>query len=180
MARDTAPYVIHVWHSPEFAPSYPSNFPLFRSVCFCSFSGPIISDKVLICDFSHGCLAPSPEARDAASIGLEDILYTKSLDILPPSGQEAQSSPAYTELVEVLVRATEKLSLDWSNEPSESQSSTLDERFLSGSGPRPTRRKLPFFPDLHYEVSRSWKQPFSSRLTNTADFTNLVGSVEQG
>ncbi len=167
----------------DIAPSSHHLIPqifLFRSVCFCSFYGPIISDKVLICDFSRGCLAPSPEARDAASIGLEDILYTKSLDILPPSGQEAQSSPAYIELVEFLVRATEKLSLDWSNEPSESQSSTLDERFLSGSGPRPTRRKLPFFPDLHYEVSRSWKQPFSSRLTNTADFTNLVGSVEQG
>ncbi len=99
-----------------------------------------------------------------------------SLDVLPPSGQEARPSPAYTELVEVLARATEKLSLDWSDEPCESQ------RFLSGSGSCPTRRKLPFFPDLHYEVSRSWKQPFSSRLTNAAaaDFTNHVGSVEQG
>ncbi len=32
-------------------PSNPSDFPLFRSVCFCGFSGPIISDNVLICDF---------------------------------------------------------------------------------------------------------------------------------
>ncbi len=39
-----------------------------------------------------------------------------------------------------------------------------------------------FFSDLHREISSSWKQPFSSRLTNAAaaDFTNLVGSVEQG
>ncbi len=105
-----------------------------------------------------------------------------TLDVLPPSGQEAQPSPAYTELVEVLAHAIEKLSLDWPDEPRESQSSKLDERFLSGSGSRPTRRKLPFFPDLHHEVSRSWKQPYSSRLTNAvaADFTNLVGSVEQG
>ncbi len=58
----------------------------------------------------------------------------------------------------------------------------LDERFLSGPNSRPGRRKLPFFSDLHQEISRSWKQPFSSRLTNAAaaDFTNLVGSVEQG
>ncbi len=44
------------------------------------------------------------------------------------------------------------------------------------------RRKLPFFPDLHHKISRSWKQPFSSRLTNAAaaDFSNLVGSVERG
>ncbi len=105
-----------------------------------------------------------------------------TLDVLPPSGQEAQPSPAYTELVEVLAHAIEKLNLDWPDEPRESQSSKLDERFLSGSGSRPMRRKLPFFPDLHHEVSRSWKQPYSSRLTNAvaADFTNLVGSVEQG
>ncbi len=38
------------------------------------------------------------------------------------------------------------------------------------------------FGDLHQDISRSWKQPFSSRLTNAAaaDFTNLVGSEEQG
>ncbi len=77
--------------------------------------------------FSCGCLAPSLEAQDAVSFGLKDILYTvasdsedfeaASLDVLPPSGQEARLSPAYTELVEVLAYATEKLSLDWSDEP---------------------------------------------------------------
>ncbi len=79
-------------------------------------------------------------------------------------------------------RASEKLALDWPDEPCESRSSKLDERFLSGSNSKPERRKLPFFGDLHQEISRSWKQPFSSCLTNAvaADFTNLVGSVEQG
>ncbi len=79
-------------------------------------------------------------------------------------------------------RATEKLSLDWPNEPRKSQSSKLDERFLNGPNSRPERRKLPFFSDLHHKISRSWKQPFSSCLTNAAaaDFTKLVGSMEQG
>ncbi len=82
----------------------------------------------------------------------------------------------------MLLRATEKFSLDWPDEPRESQVSKLDERFLSGPNSRPERRKLPFFSDLHHEISRSWKQPFSSHLTNAAaaDFPNLVGSVEQG
>ncbi len=82
----------------------------------------------------------------------------------------------------MLSRTTEKLSLDWPDEPREYQSSRLDEWFLSGPNSWPERRKLPFFSDLHHEISRSWKQPFSSRLTNAAaaDFTNLVGSVEQG
>ncbi len=50
---------------------------------------------------------------------------------------------------------------------------------MNGSNFKPEWRKLQFFGNLHQEISRSWKQPFSSCLTN-ADFTNLVGSVEQG
>ncbi len=143
-------------------------------------------------EFAHEYLCPSPEARDAVSFGLDDVLFTAAsdsedfrpalADAFPPSGQEAQPSAAYSELVDVLSHATEKLSIDWPDEPRESQSSILDERFLSSPNSRPERRKLPFFSDLHHEISRSWKQPFSSRLTNAAaaDFTNLVGSVEQG
>ncbi len=66
----------------------------------------------------------------------------------------------------MLSRTTEKLALDWPDEPRESRASKLDERFLSSAHSKPERRKLPFFSDLHQEISRSWKQPFSSRLTN--------------
>ncbi len=143
-------------------------------------------------EFTHYYFYPSPGARDTVSFGLDDILLTATSDsedfgpalgdALPPSGQEARPSAAYSELVDVHSRSTEKLSLDWPDEPRESQALKLDERFLSGPNSRPKRRKLPFFSDLHQEISRSWKQPFSSRLTNAAaaDFTNLVGSVEQG
>ncbi len=64
---------------------------------------------------------------------------------LPPSGQEVQPSTAYSELMDVLSHATEKLSIDWPDEPHESQSSKLDEWLLSGPNSRPERRKLPFF-----------------------------------
>ncbi len=121
---------------------------------------------------------PSPGALDTVSFGLDDILLTAASD----SEDFGPALAAYSELVDVLSRATEKLSLDWADEPRESQASKLDERFLSGPNSRPERRKLPFFSDLHQEISRSWKQPFSSHLTNAAaaDFTNLVGSVDQG
>ncbi len=143
-------------------------------------------------EFAHEYLYPSPGACDTVSFGLDDILLTAASDFedfgpaladeLPPGGQEAQPSAAYSELVDVLSHATEKLALDWPDEPRESQASKLDERFLSGPNSRPEWRKLPFFSDLHQEIFRSWKQSFSSRLTNApaADFTNLVGSVEQG
>ncbi len=135
---------------------------------------------------------PSPKARDFVSFGLDDILHTSAsdsedfgpalADALLPSGQEARPSAAYSELVDVLSRATEKLALDWPDEPRESRASKLDDRFLIGAHSKLERRKLPFFSNLHREISSSWKQPFSSRLTNAAaaDFTNLVGSVEQG
>ncbi len=50
-------------------------------------------------------------------------------DAFPPSDQEARPSAAYSELIDVLVRTSENLSIDW---PHESQSSKHDERFLSG------------------------------------------------
>ncbi len=143
-------------------------------------------------EFLHDFLFPSPKAHDFVSFGLDDVLHTAAsdsedfgpalADALPPSGQEARPSAAYSELVDVLSRATEKLALDWPDEPCESRASKLDERFLIGAHSKLERRKLPFFSDLHRQISSSWKQPFSSRLTNVAaaDFTNLVGSVEQG
>ncbi|MGL5643640.1 MAG: hypothetical protein ACRCW3_02595, partial [Metamycoplasmataceae bacterium] len=138
-------------------------------------------------------MIPSPEARDSVSFGLDDVVLTAASDsedfgptpaddALPPSGQEPRPTAAYSELMDMLTRATEKLAIDWPDEPRESQASKLDERFLSGASSRQPRRKLPFFSDLHNEIAKSWKQPFSSRLTNAAaaDFTNLVGSVEHG
>ncbi len=115
--------------------------------------------------FAHDNLLPSPRARDTVSFGLDDILQTAAsdsedlgpalADALPPGGQEARPSAAYSELVDVLSCATEKLALDWPDEPRESRALKLDERFLSSANSKPERRKLPFFSDLHQEISRS-------------------------
>ncbi len=87
--------------------------------------------------FSRGCLLPSLEALDTVSFRLKDFLYTMA---------SRWPFPAYTELVEVLAHATEKLSLDWPDEPRKSQSSKLDECLLSGSGSRPTWKSRPLLP----------------------------------
>ncbi len=109
-------------------------------------------------EFTHDYLYPSPEARDTVSFRLDDVLFTAAsdsedfgpalTDSLPPSGQEARPSAAYSELVDVLSRTTEKPSIDWPDEPRESQSPKLDEWFLSGPNSRPGWRKLSFFSDL--------------------------------
>ncbi len=57
----------------------------------------------------------------------------------------------------------------------------LDERYLSGHKP-PAQVSLPFFPDLHTEVEREWKKPFSSsihRFQHTS-YANIVRMRESG
>ncbi len=80
-------------------------------------------------EFAHDYLFPSPRARDTVSFGLDDILLTAASDsedfgpalaeALPPSGQEARPSVAYSELVDVLCHCdvTVKLALDWPDKP---------------------------------------------------------------
>ncbi len=60
--------------------------------------------------------------------------------------------------------------------------SKLDDRFLTSHTPFQPRRPLPFFQDLHQEVLRSWKQPFSAWITNpaAADFAPLFLKSEHG
>ncbi len=86
-------------------------------------------------------------------------------------------SQQYEELLEVVTRTVAKLNIDWpADDQTEKQRSKLDERFLRSKS-LPLCRSLPFFPDLHTEVSRSWKKTFSSRLFNPASdyYGNVAG-----
>ncbi len=84
-------------------------------------------------------------------------------------GEEAEtelsqtSCPAYEELLEVVERATARLHLLWERTKMAVPPGRLDERYLSGHKP-PAQVSLPFLPDLHTEVEREWKKPFSSRI----------------
>ncbi|XP_073696119.1 kalirin-like [Garra rufa] len=86
----------------------------------------------------------------------------------------------YEELLEVVTRAVEKLNINWpAQQIHEPQRSKLDERFLRTKSP-PQRRSLPFFPDLHAEVSRSWEKPFSARLfVLSSDYYGNVGGIDE-
>ncbi|KAL0151599.1 hypothetical protein M9458_053116, partial [Cirrhinus mrigala] len=97
------------------------------------------------------------------------------------SVEEAPLSLQYEELLEVVTRVVAKLKIDWPAESqTEPQKSKLDERFLR-SRPHSARRSLPFFPDLHTEVSRSWSTPFSARLFIPASYNygNVAGLDER-
>ncbi|KAL1269008.1 hypothetical protein QQF64_031297 [Cirrhinus molitorella] len=111
---------------------------------------------------------------------------SEEVEVMSVDTEETVDSPpqslAYEELVEVVTRAVAKLNIDW---PAEQQDvrpkSKLDERFLRTQS-QLSRRGLPFFPDLHTEVSRSWEKPFSSRIFSptVSTYSNVVGLSEKG
>ncbi len=89
-------------------------------------------------------------------------------------------SPQYEELVEVITRAVAKLNLDWpAKRFIEPQSGKLDECFLRFKM-SPSHRSLPFFPDLHTEVSRPWGNPFLDCLfIPSSDYYGNVGGTNK-
>ncbi|KAI2644503.1 Spindle and kinetochore-associated protein 1 [Labeo rohita] len=141
-------------------------------------------------------LSPSSPSRSAArSVGSEARSAATSTQgagsslLLSSSGEgdlesvtePLPQSPQYEELLEVVTRAVAKLNISWpAEEELTPQRSKLDERFLRSKNP-PPRRSLPFFPDLHDEISRSWARPFSARLFVPASdyYGNVVGLDER-
>ncbi|XP_048036007.1 sialoadhesin-like [Megalobrama amblycephala] len=70
------------------------------------------------------------------------------------------------ELLRVLSKAVEELDLDWAP-PEEPSRSRLDEWFLPGRRQAPRQRAAPFFPEVHEELTKSWRAPYSARLHTT-------------
>ncbi|KAI2668352.1 Transposon Ty3-G Gag-Pol polyprotein [Labeo rohita] len=126
-------------------------------------------------------LSPASPTKSAARPSGSEARAAE-VDVVSLEEAAAPQFPQYEELLEVVTRAVAKLSIDWPAEPLvEPQKSKLDERFLR-SRPPPARRSLPFFPDLHTEVSRSWNTPFSSRLFIPASYNYgyVAGLDERG
>ncbi len=99
---------------------------------------------------------------------------------LPPSGRVAlpESDP---ELTAMLSRATESIGLHYRRPPSPERS-RLDDWFLGAQAERRQPPPVPFFPEVHEEVTRSWKAPFSARNRPSASsvLTTLDGGAAQG
>ncbi len=99
---------------------------------------------------------------------------------LPPSGRVAlpESDP---ELTAMLSRAAESVGLHWRPPPSPERS-RLDDWFLGAQADRRQPPPVPFFPEVHEEVTRSWRAPFSARNRPSASsvLTTLDGGAAQG
>ncbi len=71
----------------------------------------------------------------------------------------------------------DELGLEWSP-PEEPTRSRLDEWFLPGRH----QRASPFFPEVHEELTRSWRAPYSARLraSSSSALTSVDGAEEKG
>ncbi|KAL0187634.1 hypothetical protein M9458_014733, partial [Cirrhinus mrigala] len=122
-----------------------------------------------------------PAATSSQGAGSSLLLSSSGEGDLEDVTEPLPQSPQYEELLEVVTRALAKLNISWpAEEESTPQRSKLDERFLRSKN-SPPRRSLPFFPDLHDEISRSWVRPFSTRLFVPASdyYGNVVGLDER-
>ncbi len=136
---------------------------------------------------SHGMASISFGAppEDSMSIAASGDGLTSSEDEgavrLTPSGVVATAAPD-PELMAMLARAAASIGLEV-NRPPSPEPSRLDDWFLGagrGSQPRPT--PVPFFPEVHEELTKSWMAPFTARSRSSVSsvLTTLDGGAARG
>ncbi|XP_077057746.1 uncharacterized protein LOC143710638 [Siphateles boraxobius] len=127
--------------------------------------------------------APEEDAMSiAASLGGSDSSGSDDSSQLPPSGVNTAVAQSDPEMTAMLSRAAASIGLEW-NPPPCPERSRLDDWFLgAAAASRPQPAPIPFFPDVHDEISKSWKTPMSSRdrsLISSA-FPPLDGAAARG
>ncbi|ROL55046.1 hypothetical protein DPX16_20307 [Anabarilius grahami] len=100
---------------------------------------------------------------------------------LPPLEPIEHGQGMDAELFRILSKAVEELDLEWAP-PEEPSRSLLDEWFLPGHRQAPRQRSAPFFPEVHQELTKSWRAPYSARLhtTHRSALTAVDGSEQKG
>ncbi len=100
---------------------------------------------------------------------------------LPPSSVVATAAPD-PELTAMLARAAVSIGLEVNRLPSP-EPSRLGDWFLgAGRGSQPCPAPVPFFPEVHEELTKSWMAPFTARSPSSASYilTTLDGGVTRG
>ncbi len=136
---------------------------------------------------SHG--APSisfgAPSVDRMSIAASGDGFTSSADEgavgLPPSGVVATAAPDL-ELTAMLVWAAVSIGLEVNRPPSPEPSRLDDCFFGAGRCSQPRSTPVPFFLEVHEELTKSWMAPFTARSRSSASsiLTTLDGGVARG
>ncbi len=141
--------------------------------------------------FSQPDQRPSASASDLVSFGgsvdelADDSMSLAASDAEELSGSVTDSAPSRLPTPSAakagMDAELEELGLEWSP-PEEPSRSSLDEWFLPGRRQAPQQRPSPFFPEVHDELTRSWRSPYSARLRTSASsaLTTIDGTEEKG
>ncbi|ROI62448.1 Retrotransposon-derived protein PEG10 [Anabarilius grahami] len=134
---------------------------------------PVCTTSIENAPFSSGpllLLVASPREQEMA----EEEVGESTAPLRPPY-------TAYTELLEVMECAAGRLQLPWERVRKEPVRGRLDEWFLSDHNPA-TPGSLPFLPDLHVEIERAWKTPYSAQIYRhqRASFAEVEGLGQYG
>ncbi|KAI2661120.1 ORF V: Enzymatic polyprotein [Labeo rohita] len=126
--------------------------------------------------------APAGEKEDAAAS--EGEREPSEVDVMAEFAAPAAGSQsmADAEMAAALQRAAREIGVAWAPPPG-LEPSRLDDWFLGkGRDPRPRSSPVPFFPEVHEELTRSWKAPLSarSRYANSPSLTTLDGGPARG
>ncbi len=100
---------------------------------------------------------------------------------LPPSGVVATAAPD-PELTATLARAAVSIGLEVNRLPSP-EPSRLDDWFLgAGRSSQPRPAPVPFFPEVHEELTKSWMATYMARSHSSGSsiLTTLDGGVARG
>ncbi len=124
---------------------------------------------------------PEDQMSIAASEGERMSSGDEDSAALPPSGVAAlpESDP---EMAAMLSRAAASVRLEW-NPPPCPEPSRLDDWFLGVALAGSQRSApVPFFPEVHEEVTKSWTAPFSARSRSgpSSSLTTLDGGAAKG
>ncbi|MGL4478702.1 MAG: hypothetical protein ACRCVK_10810, partial [Aeromonas veronii] len=134
--------------------------------------------------FSHPEQRPSAEASDLVSFDgsdeepLDDSMPVATSETEGWAGESEDYAPLPSlepidnsagmdvKLFRVLSKAVEDLDLEWAplEEPPRSR---LDEWFLPGRRQALKQHSAPFFPEVHEELTKSWRASYSALLHTT-------------
>ncbi len=123
------------------------------------------------------CISSEAPANDKMPIAAsEDELGSGDDDsaALPPSGRVAlpESDPRLTAMLSL---AAERVGLHWRSPPSP-ECSRLDDWFLGAKANFRQSPQVLFFPEVHVEVTSSWRAPFSAR--NRASASSILTALD--
>ncbi|KAL0161559.1 hypothetical protein M9458_045284, partial [Cirrhinus mrigala] len=124
--------------------------------------------------------APAEEKAGSVASEGEPSEADVTAELTAPAGES--QSVADAEMAAALKRAAKEIGVVWVPPPSP-EPSRLDDWFLgSGRDSRPCSSPVPFFPEVHEELTKSWKAPLSARSRHviSPSLTTLDGGPARG